>query len=400
MVDQRILSAVLGRDHSLFEEALRARAEQLKTAIEDSRILVIGAGGSVGSAFVQVLSAYNPAALHLVDLSENSLVSLVRELRADGASLPSEFTTYAIGFDEPEFEAFLEAQPQFDYILNFAALKHVRSERDPYTAMRLLRVNVLANHHLLERLAARPPRKYFCVSSDKAVNPASLMGASKSFMERVGLAHAARVPFGSARFANVAFSQGSLLQSFCQRLDNRQPLAGPNDVRRYFISHAEAGELCLLSCFLGENGEIFTPEMNPERDLKGFPEIAAILLRQRGLTPVFCNSEADAIARSQARNGNHEGWPCFFAPSNTPGEKPFEEFHAAGERVVQGRLPGVSIVEQPRSTPFGSLESALARLQSLRRLGAWSLEDLLSLVQAVVPEFHHVGGRVVLDQKL
>lgn len=226
-VSDRVLSAVLGRGSSFFAEAVQANKSRLAEAIVGRRILVVGAGGSIGSAFVKVLAEYRPAALHLVDLSENSLVHLVRELHGQGIPTPREFATCAVGFDEPEFYSFLESVPPFDYALNFAALKHVRSERDPFTAMRLLRINVLANDALMRRLSDSPPSGYFCVSSDKAVNPASLMGASKAFMERVCLARADSVPFRSARFANVAFSEGSLLQSFCQRLESGQPFAGP-----------------------------------------------------------------------------------------------------------------------------------------------------------------------------
>jgi FlaA1/EpsC-like NDP-sugar epimerase len=400
MVTPEILSAVLGRDRSLFEAALAQHDDQLREHIAGSRVLVIGAAGSIGSAFVKVLAPYRPTALHLVDLSENNLVRGVRELHAEGRYPPGEFATCAIGYDEVEFEAYLEACRPFDHILNFAALKHVRSERDPYTAMRLLRVNVIANQALIRRLSRRPPRGFFCVSSDKAVNPASLMGASKAFMERVGLARSAAVPFTSARFANVAFSEGSLLQSFCQRLEGGHALAGPSDVRRYFISHQEAGELCLLAGFVGGNREIFTPELEPGRDLKTFPEIAEIILHRRGLKLMNCASEAEAIEQARRRQASDSWWPSHFAPSNTPGEKPFEEFHGAGEAVTHGRLPNIAVVTEPRAIDLATVDSAVEQLEEWRRSGRWDRIGLLELVRRVVPEFQSREGAGNLDQKL
>ena len=396
----QVVNAVLQRSGSLFAEAIAVHAANLRSGIAGSRILVIGAGGSIGAAFVKVLAPRNPAALHLVDLSENNLVRVVRDLHAEGISPHGEFASFAVGFDEPEFHALLAAMPPYDFILNFAALKHVRSERDPFTAMRLLRVNVLANHALLQRVANRPLRRYFCVSSDKAVNPASLMGASKAFMERVCLAQADTVPFTSARFANVAFSDGSLLQSFCQRLDAGQALAGPSDVRRYFISHQEAGELCLLACFIGGNREIFTPELAAAKDLKTFPEIAEIVLHARGLKPRYCQSEDEAIELARRRDPSSPEWPCFFAPSSTAGEKPFEEFHAPDEAVVHGRLPNIAVITKPRMTPAPVLAEALHTLEEWRLTGAWEHQALFGLVQSVIPEFQHLESPANLDQKL
>ncbi len=399
MTSPSVLKRILGRETSLFHEATRANADRLRKAISSSRVLVIGAGGSIGSAFVKTLIPYAPAALHLVELNENALVALVRDLHAEGGAPRGEFATYAIGFDEPEFAAFLRARGPFDYVLNFAALKHVRSERDPFTAMRMLRVNVLANRRLVERLAPCPPRRFFCVSSDKAVNPASLMGASKAFMERVGLHYADRVSFSSARFANVAFSAGSLLASFVTRLRRGQPLAAPTDVRRYFISEAEAGELCLLGCFCGRNREIFIPQLRAREDLKTFSEIAEIMLEEQGLRPRYCATAAEAVALARTRRPG-DPWPCVFAPSNTSGEKPFEEFSGADEEVEVGRYPGVSVVVRPRQTPPEVLEEALNELTARRASGGWTKEDLVATVRRVTPEFQHVERHADLDHKL
>jgi nucleoside-diphosphate-sugar epimerase len=266
--------------------------------------------------------------------------------------------------------------------------------------MRLLRINVIANHVLLQRLSRYPLQKYFCVSSDKAVNPGSLMGASKAFMERVCLAHAMSVPFSTARFANVAFSDGSLLESFYQRLESGQPLAGPIDVRRYFISHQEAGELCLLAGFIAGNREIFTPKMDAEKDLKSFPEIATAILRSRGLKPLLCHSAKEAIEYAKRRKPGTVEWPCFFAPSDTGGEKPFEEFYADSETVAHDRFANIAVVTHPRTAEAQALFSAVDFLESLRQRGDWRLGELLKVVRSVIPEFKHIDGELDLDRKL
>jgi FlaA1/EpsC-like NDP-sugar epimerase len=402
MIPFKLLARILGRSRSLFADTVSQRENELRQVIGSSRVLIIGAGGSIGAAFVKVLAPYRPAALHLVDLSENSLVALVRDLHAEQLVPPAEFATYAIGFDEIEFHHYLRSVPRFDCILNFAALKHVRSERDPFTAMRLLRTNVLANHDLLASFNGLAPRRYFCVSSDKAVNPASLMGASKAFMERVCLDRAETIPFSSARFANVAFSEGSLLQSFCVRIERGQPLAAPNDVRRYFISHEEAGQLCLLACFLGANREIFTPSLQANLDLKTFSEIAVMILEEHGYSPLLCDSAEEALARARARGSSAPGaaWPCYFAPSDTAGEKSIEEFCASGETVDGARYPNINVVTHPKTSPRETIGAAVKQMKKWRQSGGWTKNDLLNAVQSVVPEFTHLDREANLDDKL
>jgi len=400
MMPQKLSARVLGRDKSLFAETVSQRQKDLRDVIGSSRILVIGAGGSIGATVVKVLAPYQPSALHLVELSENSLVALVRDLRAEQLAPPGEFATYAIGFDEMEFYHYLRSVPRFDYILNFAALKHVRSERDPFTAMRLLRVNVLANYDLLTSLGNLAPRRYFCVSSDKAVRPASLMGASKAFMERVCLDQSETIPFSSARFANVAFSEGSLLQNFLHRIERGQPLAAPSDVRRYFISHEEAAQLCLLACFLGGNGEIFTPGLQANLDLKTFSEIGSMILEEYGYVPFLCGSEQEALKRAQEPKARGSAWPCYFAPSNTAGEKPMEEFSAPGETVDRDRYLNLHVITHPQTSPRKIITAAVEQIKKFRQRGHWSKEELLDAVRSVVPEFTHVAREANLDDKL
>lgn len=394
------LESILGRSASLFAKEISRRREELAAAAAQARILVIGAGGSIGSAFVKALLPFHPGSLHLVDLSENNLVWLVRDLRAEGLVTTDDFHTYAVGLETEEFELLLKQRGSFDYVLNFAALKHVRSERDPYTLMRLLRVNVLANAALAGFLHRSEVRRVFCVSSDKAVNPASLMGASKAFMERVFLAQPPGLDFTSARFANVAFSAGSLLESFLTRLEKRQPLAAPTDVRRYFISAAEAGELCLLAAFLGRNREIFIPHLDPGHDLKSFSEIAEAILERRGLRPVACATEEEARERATRLGPESREWPCLFSPSNTSGEKPYEEFIYSGETVDAHRLENIAVVTHPRQTEPQIVEQVLHQLQALLASGQWDGAELARLVHTAVPEFRHLAGQFNLDHKI
>ena len=391
---------VLGRSESLFSADLEKAKDELLGIIGRARILVIGAAGSIGGAFVKVLAGYHPDALWLVDPSENNLVEVVRDLRSSGVSMPEDFGTVAIGFGTREFEAFHDHAGPFDYVLNFAALKHVRSERDPFSLMRLLNVNVMANRHLLDLLEGGPTKKAFSVSSDKAVNPHSLMGASKAFMERVFMERSEVVPFSSARFANVAFSDGSLPHGFRYRIEKGQPLTAPSDVRRYFISHREAGELCLFSCFAGGNREIYVPRMNPDDYLMTFAEIAETVLKSMNLDPVHCGSEAEALDMARNLDRGTKEWPCYFSASNTSGEKPFEEFVGDGENVVEDRHQYLRVIDQPRRVPAADLARAMDRIREIKTRSSWGKAELLEAIRLAVPELKHVELAVNLDQKM
>jgi len=313
MVNEELLSRILKRSGSMFAEDLERHHSQIAAGIGGARIMVIGAAGSIGSAFVRQLAPFRPAALHLVDISENNLVEVVRDLRSALISLPEDFKTFAVAMGSLEFDRLLDAESAsdrgaYDYVINFSALKHVRSEKDPFSLMRMVHTNVVAVKALLDRLVGTSTRKHFSVSSDKAANPANIMGATKIFMERVLLNYADRIPFSTARFANVAFSDGSLLHGFLQRLAKGQPFAAPYDVRRYFISHEEAGQLCLLSCFLGENRDIYFPKLDEGSDLLTFAEIAVMVLEAHGFEPDLCASEEEAkekAARKLNRDRNH-----------------------------------------------------------------------------------------------
>lgn len=393
--------AVTGRVESLFVDDLGNNNESLYEKIKSSRILVIGGAGSIGSSLVTVLLGYCPKALWIVDPSENNLVEVVRDIRSSGVKVCSDFGTVAINFGTSEFTAFYRASKPFDYVLNFAAMKHVRSERDPYSLMRMIKINVEANQHLLELLDSNVTKKVFSVSSDKAVNPHSCMGASKTFMERVFLARENKeISFSSARFANVTFSDGSLLSGFRHRLDKRQPLSAPSDIRRYFITHQEAGELCLLSCFNGDDNEIYVPRMNPDEALMTFSEIAEMVLSERSLKPKYFDDEEEARNFACNMSPLSNEWPCIFSPSNTSGEKPFEEFIAANEIVNEDKYDQIRVISQKYEVPQDNVRSSLNKIDMLYNGEIWSKKDIVELLQSVVPEFVHEELEYNLDQKM
>ncbi|QDV44212.1 UDP-N-acetyl-alpha-D-glucosamine C6 dehydratase [Stieleria neptunia] len=394
-----VLEAILGRRESLLGDDIAANGEAIGHQVRSSRVLVIGAAGSIGGAFVKVLSKYAVAALHLVDISENCLVEVVRDLRSSGFALPGDFKTFAVDYSQPEFKALLKTQ-SYDFVLNFSALKHVRSERDPFTLMRLLNVNVIANEALVQSLEGGATKHVFSVSSDKSVRPANIMGASKALMERVFLAHSGSMPFTSARFANVAFSAGSLLDSFQYRLAKRQPFSAPNDVKRYFISHEEAGQLCLLGCFLGNNKEIFYPQFKQELDMLSFAEIARLFLRSKGFEPIECESEAEALRIAGSLGDSATGWPCFFSGSDTSGEKPFEEFVDPREATDQSRFAKVGVVTEPVFHGVESVQRSMTAIKNAFARGVWTTAELIEAVRFGVPELNHVATGKNLDEKM
>ncbi|MBF0357838.1 MAG: polysaccharide biosynthesis protein [Magnetococcales bacterium] len=396
-----LLEQVLGRSKSLFKDDLESADLELIDKITGSRILVVGAAGSIGSSFVKQLLAFTPKTLHLVDPAENNLVELVRDLRSSTLHVPTDFMTLSIPMGSVMFDYFLESQQSYDYVVNFSALKHVRVERDPYSLMQMLETNIFSLQRLLAFLKISRQSRVFSVSSDKAVNPANLMGASKALMEQLLYAFSGDVPYSTARFANVAFSDGSLLHGFIRRFEKGQPLSAPFDVRRYFISHEESGQLCLLACFLGENREVFIPRLSPQSDLKTFSEIAELFLKERGYTPIKCASEIEA--KEIAGKGDlaeKKEWPCYFSGSDTSGEKPVEEFVGRGERADFSRFKAVGIIAGQPPMDEGSLSESLAALKKIKEDKNWLVGEIAGAVKLTVPELDHQISSRNLDQKM
>jgi nucleoside-diphosphate-sugar epimerase len=392
-----LLSRILRRDRALFSDDIAANRPALQEAIQGKRLLVVGAAGSIGGAFVKQVVPFRPASLHLVDVNENTLVEIVRDLRSsDGMVLPEDFKTVSVDFGADEFLRFAADHGPYDAFVNFSAVKHVRSERDVYSLLRMIDVNVGALSRFLAHPSAQGLSRIFSVSTDKSVRPVNLMGASKNLMEKVLFEQAGQAVASSARFANVAFSAGSLLEGFASRLAKGQPLAAPSDVRRYFISHEESGQLCLLAAFLGRANEVFFPRFDPDSDLMTFSDIAIAFLRHHRLEPILCDSEDEARAMAAVPQG---GWPCWFAPSDTTGEKPFEEFHRIGDRVDTTRFTALGVVAET-SPPPGTVAAFLRDIEAVRASAFWQKDDVVAAVVRAVPELIHEERHKSLEQKM
>ena len=388
-----------GRGTSLFATDLSNCADTLRERLGGARVAVVGAAGSIGSAVVKILTEHNLAALVLFDLSENNLVELVRDLRStDGLRLPEGFATLPIGMGSVEFARCFAEQPPFDYFFNLAAIKHVRSEKDVYCLARMVDTNVLFLHDFLKSNPYRF-RKAFSVSSDKAANPANLMGATKMAMEYALLAESDRQPFSTARFANVAFSDGSLPYGFLRRLEKRQPLSAPSDVRRYFISHREAGELCIMAAVLGENRDVFFPKLQSGSDERTFSQIAIDLLEHVGYEPLLCASEDEARQRT-AELIPQRKWPCFFFESNTTGEKAYEEFFVADEDVELDRYASMGVIRRGDAGDRYVLEEFLQFAAKAKGEGGVTKADYVRALGALVPTLRHEETGRNLDQKM
>jgi len=378
---------------------MRSFGSALDEKVRKSAFLVIGGAGSIGQAVVREIFARNPRKLHVVDISENNLVELVRDLRSSLGYIKGEFKTFALDVGSDIYDAFIDADGRYDYVLNLSALKHVRSEKDPYTLMRMIDVNIFNTDKTLAQSARKGVGKYFCVSTDKAANPVNMMGASKRIMEMFLMRRSLEITVSTARFANVAFSDGSLLHGFNRRLEKGQPLVAPSDIRRYFVTPKESGELCLMSAIFGQNRDIFFPKLSERLHLISFAEIAVRYLRMRGYEPYLCESEEEA--RASARHLPKEGkWPCLFTPSDTTGEKDFEEFYTDKERLDMARFENIGVILNDAVYDEEKLRMFEARVSAWRREGKWRKEEIVALFETMIPEFAHKETGRYLDGKM
>lgn len=399
-LDSFIYRKVVRRPGSLFRPDLDAHAPELSAFISGARVLVIGGAGSIGSSFIRALLPYRPGALVVVDTSENALAELTRDLRSTaGMFVPEDYVPYPMDFAAPVFEKMFRSRGGFDIVANFSAHKHVRSEKDIYSVEALLQNNVLHAKKLLDLLAEFPPKAYFCVSTDKAANPVNIMGASKRIMEDVIFSYSDQFPVKTARFANVAFSNGSLPAGFLERLRKRQPLSAPSDVRRYFVSPEESGQICLLACVLGANREIFYPKLR-EAQMMTFDQIAVDLLAEFGCKPLLCDSDAEAVEAATHLTDESTAYPVHFSGSNTSGEKPYEEFFTDTEHVDADRLQALGVItdkpipdREEIRVLFDELEHAFAR-EDLTK------EEVVTILQGYLPNFHHIETGKSLDSKM
>lgn len=390
---------LIGRTKELFGEDLEKHQPEIEQLVRTNRFLVIGGAGSIGKAVVKEIFKRNPLKLHVVDISENNLVELVRDLRSTYGYIEGDFRTFALDAGSKIYDAFIHSDGAFDFVLNLSALKHVRSEKDPYTLMRMLEVNVLNTIKTVEQSIEKGTKKYFCVSTDKAANPANLMGASKRIMELYLAELGVKIPISSARFANVAFSDGSLLHGFEERLKQNHPIVAPTDVKRYFVTPQESGILCLMSCLFGENGEIYFPKLDEKEHLISFTEIADKFLVEKGYQPYYCQSEEEArnlVLDLKAK----KQWPCFYSSSDTTGEKAFEEFYMDNEVLFLDKYTDLGIVKQDLSLDKIILSEFKQNLEQLIQRGSWSKEELLGLFRMLLPELNYEDKGKYLDAKM
>ncbi len=390
---------LIGRSEPLFAADIARFEVELSALVRDGRFLVIGGAGSIGQAVVREIFRRGPKVLHVVDISENNMVELVRDLRSSLGYIEGDFRTFAIDCGSVEFDALMRWSGGYDYLLNLSALKHVRSEKDPFTLMRMVDVNVLNTHRTLGWAWEQGVRKYFCVSTDKAANPVNMMGASKRIMELFLMRASLHTPISTARFANVAFSDGSLLHGFNQRLMKRQPLAAPRDVRRYFLTPQESGELCLMSCLLGDNRDIFFPKLSEEQHLSTFDAITVRYLAAQGYEAVPCGSEEEARARVEELIPRRQ-WPCYFAASDTTGEKDCEEFFTEHEVLDRDRFARIGVIKNEPIFDAERLDRFVARIAELKTAGRWDKPDLIALFYTMIPDFAHQETGKYLDARM
>ena len=391
--------SLIGRTNELFEADISNLELSIRLEVNSCRFLVIGASGSIGQAITREIFKRDPKALHVVDISENNMVELVRDLRSTVGYGTGDFKTFSLDCGSLEFEALVNTEGPYDYVFNLSALKHVRSEKDPFTLMRMVMVNVFNTIKTLKLAKEMGAKKYFCVSTDKAANPVNMMGASKLIMEMFLMRESLTQNISMARFANVAFSDGSLLHGFNQRFAKRQPFSAPNDVRRYFVTPQESGELCLLSGLLGNNRDIFFPKLSEKLHLITFAEIAVRYLREHGYEPFECGSEDEARDRTEELIAKKQ-WPCYFFKSDTTGEKDFEEFFTDKEDLDMERFETVGVIKNQPYFDEAKLDDFMDGIETLREKGIWTKDDIVTLYFGLLPEFAHKETGKYLDQRM
>lgn len=399
-LNQFISKYVIQRDKSMFLRDIKENEEALKKGVSGKSILVIGGAGSIGASFIRAILAFLPKSLVVVDTNENALAELTRDLRSTKDMIvPEEYLSYPMDFSSPVFAKMFRAHGGFDIVGNFSAHKHVRSEKDIYSIEALLQNNVLHAKGLLDLLVEFPPESYFCVSTDKAANPVNIMGASKRIMEDLIFSYSDRFPVKTARFANVAFSNGSLPAGFLQRLQKFQPLSAPKDVKRYFVSPEESGQICMLSCILGKNREIFFPKLKEEQ-MMTFDEIAVKLLQEYGYSPLQCNSDEEAVEKAYDFHSEDKEYPVHFTSSDTSGEKSYEEFYTETELLDENRLRALGVIVQKDIPDQKAIWKLLENLELIFKRENTKKEEVVSLLKEYLPNFEHIETGKSLDSKM
>lgn len=390
---------LIGRKCELFQQDISNHEKELKEIVSSSSFLIIGGSGSIGQAVTKEIFKRNPRKLHVVDISENNMVELVRDIRSSEGYIDGDFRTFALDIGSDIYDAFIKADGKYDYVLNLSALKHVRSEKDPFTLMRMIDVNVFNTDKTLQQSIEKGTSKYFCVSTDKAANPVNMMGASKRIMEMFLMRRSKDIAISTARFANVAFSDGSLLHGFNQRIQKRQPIVAPNDIKRYFVVPKESGELCLMSTIFGENRDIFFPKLSENLHLITFAEIAERYLQQIGFEPYLCETEDEARSKVDEL-AKHKKWACLFTKSDTTGEKDFEEFFTDNETLDMERFQNLGVIKNSLNIEAEKIDLFEKTIGAMRKKGTWEKEEIVDLFNEIIPNFSHKDTGKYLDSKM
>lgn len=400
-LEQFIGKYVTKRAESMFVGDIEANRETLTREIEGKSVCVIGGAGSIGSSYIKAVLKFRPAKLVVVDLNENGLAELTRDLRSSAdLVVPADYRTYTLNFADPIFARIFREEKGFDIVANFSAHKHVRSERDKYSVQALIENNDIKAKRLMELLMEYKPKHFFCVSTDKAANPVNIMGASKRILEDLVMAYSTEFPVTTARFANVAFSNGSLPDGWLHRLAKRQPLAAPNDVKRYFVSPEESGQICMLASILGRSGEVFFPKLGEEQMLT-FSSICDDFVREQGLEKHLCASDQEAkeFTRNQKQETGNE-WPVVYTGSNTTGEKAYEEFYIPGEKLDMQRFMSLGVIEETTRQPMANVDSFFSELERIFANPDFTKAEVVAAIKRFIPNFEHEEKGMNLDQKM
>ncbi len=393
------------RPVSMFAADIEANKEQLKAEIEGKRVCVIGGAGSIGSSFIKALLRFEPKQLIVVDLNENGLAELTRDLRSSAdIKVPEDYRTYTLDFASAIFERIFREEKGFDIVANFSAHKHVRSERDKYSVQALIENNDIKAKKLMDLMMIHKPSHFFCVSTDKAANPVNIMGASKRILEDLIMAYSCEFNITTARFANVAFSNGSLPDGWMHRLQKRQPLTAPNDVKRYFVSPEESGQICLLACVLGKSGEIFFPKLGEEQMMK-FSDICDLFVKENGLQKHICATDEEAKQYAvnlniETINHKSEPWPVVYSGSNTTGEKAYEEFYVEGEELNMERFKSLGVVEKSQRHTMAEVDKLFGELEQIFAKPEFTKAEVVEAIKGFIPTFEHEEKGKNLDSKM
>lgn len=399
-LQQFISDNVIKRQQSMFSGDIEANKEQLAAEIEDKSVCVIGGAGSIGSSFIRGLLRFRPGKLIVVDLNENGLAELTRDIRStEGMYVPEEYRAYTLNFADPIFERIFYEEKGFDIVANFSAHKHVRSEKDKYSVQALIENNDIKAKRLLDLLAVYPPKHFFCVSTDKAANPVNIMGASKRIMEDLVMAYTTKFKVTTARFANVAFSNGSLLDGWIQRTMKKQPFTAPNDVKRYFVSPEESGQICLLACILGHNGEIFFPKLG-EKQMLTFSAICDKYVEALGCKKKAFSTDVEAKKFAAEMSFDNKEYPVIYFGSDTTGEKAYEEFYVPGEKLNMDRFSSLGVIEEVQKRPLKEIDAFFVELESIFAEPSFTKEEVVKAIQRFIPHFEHEEKGKNLDQKM